>query len=230
MFKSLLASAAAAFLAASLVTTAAAATEDSKKATALLFETPHLASVPAGTKFVYTDERVPSNEKLLGKGFTDEITVDVESDAAAGKKNVVVHLYTGERARDPQRITEMDGNPMLVVFLDNAVGRFQQFAGGDRAYLKHKFSKSIGDESTLTPVKISYNGSEVDGYRVQVKPFENDPARAKMRGFEVAEFSIVISEKIPGFFAKMVANYANTQKDSPTLVDTMTLKGVGDVK
>ena len=65
---------------------------------------------------------------------------------------------------------------------------------------------------------------------MQVKPFENDPARAKMRGFEVAEFSIVISEKIPGFFAKMVANYANTQKDSPTLVDTMTLKGVGDVK
>jgi hypothetical protein len=217
-------------LAVSLAPTAAAATEDSKKATTMLFDTPHIASVPAGTTFIYKNERVPSNEEVLGKGFTDDITVDVESDGAPGKKNVVVKVYSGERARDPQRITDMDGNPMLVVFLDNALGRFQQLAGGDRNYLKHKISKSIGDESTLTPVKISYNGSDVEGYRVQVKPFANDPSRAKMRGFEVAEFSLVISDKIPGHFAQMIANYSNTQKDSPTMVDTMTLQGVGDIK
>jgi hypothetical protein len=141
-----------------------------------------------------------------------------------------VQLYSGERARDPQRITDMDGNPMLVVFLDNALGRFHQLAGGQRNYLKNKISRSIGDDATLTPVKITYNGSEVDGFRVQVKPFANDPSRAKMRGFEAAEFTIVVSEQIPGHFAKMIANYANTQKDSPTLVDTMTLQGVGDIK
>ena len=230
MFKSLVSTVAAALVAVSLATTVAAASEDSKKASNMLFETPHIAAVPAGTKFVYKNERVPSSEQLLGKGFTDDITVDVESDGAPGKKNVVVKLYSGERARDPQRITDMDGNPMLVVFLDNALGRFQQLAGGNRGYLKNKISKSIGDDSTLTPVKISYNGADVDGYRVQVKPFANDPSRAKMRGYEVAEFSIVISDKIPGQFAQMIANYTNTQKDAPTLLDTMTLEGVGAIK
>jgi hypothetical protein len=229
MFKTLLATVTASLLAVFLAATASAS-EDSKKATTMLFDTPHIAAVQPGTKFVYKNERVPSNEQVLGAGFTDDITVDVESDGAPGKKNVVVQLYSGERARDPQRITDMDGNPMLVVFLDNALGRFHQLAGGQRNYLKNKISRSIGDDATLTPVKITYNGSEVDGFRVQVKPFANDPSRAKMRGFEAAEFTIVVSEQIPGHFAKMIANYANTQKDSPTLVDTMTLQGVGDIK
>ena len=230
MLKFLLATATAAAFAAALSSGVAAATEDSKKATAMLFETPHIVDVKPGTKFVYKNVRKPSDEAQLGKGFTDDITVDVESDGAPGKKNVVVKLYTGERARDPNRITDMDGNPMLVVFLDNTLGRFQQLAGGDRGYLKNHFSRSIGEESTLTPVKISYNGADVDGYRIDVKPFANDPARARMRGFENMTVSIVISDKIPGHFAKMTADFANSQKDAATLLDTMTLEGVGDIK
>lgn len=230
MLKSVFAATASVTMAMILSTAAIAASEDAKKATTLLFETPHIASVAPGTKFVYKNERVPSNEQLLGKGFVDDITVAIESDGAPGKKNVVVNLYSGERAREPQHITDMDGNPMLVVFLDNALGRFQQLAGGNRNYLKNKISRSIGDDATLTAVKISYNGADVDGYRVFVKPFANDPSRAKMRGFEDAELSLIISDKIPGFFAKMIANFANTQKDAATLVDTITLTGVGEIK
>lgn len=230
MFKSVFAATAATAMAMILSTAAIAASEDAKKAATLLFETPHIASVAPGTKFTYKNERVPSNEQLLGKGFVDDITVDVESDGAPGKKNVLLKLYSGDRAREPQRITDMDGNPMLVVFLDNALGRFQQLAGGNRNYLKNKISRSLGDDSTLTPVKISYNGADVDGYRVYVKPFANDPSRAKMRGFEVSEFTLVISDKIPGYFAQMVANFANTQKDAATMVDTITLAGVGTIK
>ena len=87
MFKSVLAATAAAAMAMILSTAAIAASEDAKKAATLLFETPHIASVAPGTKFTYKNERVPSNEQLLGKGFVDDITVDVESDGAPGKKN-----------------------------------------------------------------------------------------------------------------------------------------------
>ena len=230
MLKSLVAAATAAVMAVSLTSGVTAATEDSKKATAMLFDTPHIRDVKPGTKFTYKNIRKPSDETQLGKGFTDDITVDIESEGAPGKKNVIVKLYTGERARDPQRITDMDGNPMLVVFLDNTLGRFQQLAGGDRGYLKNHFSRSIGDESTLTPVKIAYNGAEVDGFRVDVKPFAKDAARGRMRGFENTAVSIVISDKIPGHFAKMTADFNNTQKDAATLLDTMTLDGVGEIK
>jgi hypothetical protein len=124
----------------------------------------------------------------------------------------------------------MDGNPMLIVFLDNAVSHFRLLAGGDSAYLKNMFSKNLGDGATIAPVAITYKGQQVDGYRVTATPYANDPAKGKMNGFEGATFTIALSDKIPGYFAKMVSEYTNTNKNSATLEETTTLEGVGDVK
>lgn len=230
MSKSLLSIAAGTVLAVAAATSAGAADGDAKKATDMLFEAKHIVNIAAGTELLYKFERKPSNEKLLGPGYVDDIKVKVESDGVQGKKNVLVEMYSGERKRDPNRITDMDGNPMLIIYLDNALGHFQQLAGGDRAYLKNRFSKGLGEKSTLAPVKISYKGADVDGYRISVSPFADDPSRAKMRGYEGAAFTIVVSDKIPGQFVQMTSNYTNSQKDAPNLVETTTLDGVGAIK
>jgi hypothetical protein len=209
---------------------AAGAAAEIPKPTDILFDRPHIASVPVGTELVYKFERKPSDPKILGEAFTDDIKVKVESDGAPGKKNVLVEMYSGDRARDPQRITDMDGNPMLIVYLDNAVSHFRMLAGGDGAYLKNMFSRYLADGATIAPVTIIYKGQPVDGYRVTATPFANDPAKSKMGGFEGATFTIALSDKIPGYFAKMVSEYTNTDKKAATLEETTTLDGVGDVK
>jgi hypothetical protein len=209
---------------------AAAMAEDMPKPADILFNRPHIASVAAGTVLDYKFVRKPSNEKALGPGFSDDITVKIDSDAAAGKKNVVVQIYSGDRAREPQRITGMDGNPLLIVYLDGAVSHFRQLAGGDSAYLKGMFSRYLASGATVAPVKILYKGQEVSGYQVTATPFANDPARAKMKGFEGATFKIALSDKIPGYLAQMVSNYTSTDKTAPSLVETTTLEGVGEVK
>lgn len=231
MSKTLIRFASAAGLAIALAANATAGAAAAPKATDILFEGKHIAGLAAGTELLYKFERKPSDEKILGAGYKDDITVKVESEGAPGKKNVLVQMFTGERAKDPNRITDMDGNPMLVVFLDTALGHFRLLAGGDPAYLKNRFSSSFTKpEAKVDPVKITYKGADVDGYRVTVAPFESDPSRAKMRGFEVSKFSIILSDKIPGQFAQMISNFANSQKDAPTLEETMTLDGVGGVK
>lgn len=209
---------------------AASAAGETPKPADILFGRPHIASVAPGTELVYKFERKPSDPKVLGDGFTDDIKVKVESDGAPGKKNILVQIYSGDRAREPQRITDMDGNPMLIVYLDSAVSHFRLLAGGDSAYLKNMFSKYLGDGATIAPVTITYKGQQVDGYRVTATPYANDPAKAKMNGFEGATFTIALSDKIPGYFAKMVSEYTNTNKNSATLEETTTLEGVGDVK
>jgi len=220
----------AALAALALLLPAAAHAEDMPKPSDILFNRPHIASVAAGTVLDYKFVRKPSSEKLLGVGFTDDITVKIESDGAPGKKNVLVQMYTGDRAREPQRITDMDGNPMLVVYLDGAVSHFRELAGGDSAYLKHMFSQYLGKGATIAPVKIMYKGQEVDGYQVTATPFADDPARAKMNGFENATFKIALSDKIPGYFAQMVSDYKSSDKSAPSLLETTTLEGVGAVK
>lgn len=218
-------------LAVALAVSASAAADSTPNAVGLLFETKHITGVTPGTELVYKFERKPSDEKLLGPGFNDDIKIKVESEGAVpGKKNVVIEMFSGERARDPNRITDLDGNPMLIVFLDTALGHFQQLAGGDRAYLKNRFSTSFAKDAKIAAVKVSYKGQDVDGYRISVTPFANDPSRAKMRGYQNVEFSLVVSEKIPGHFAQMISNFANQEKTAPTLEERTTLDGVGDVK
>jgi len=213
-----------------LLLPATAGALEAPKPTDILFNRPHISNVAAGTVLDYKFVRKPSNEKLLGPGFTDDITVKVESDATEGKKNVLVQIYTGERARDPQRITGMDGNPMMVVCLDNAVSHFRDLAGGDSAYLKNTFSRYLAQHATIAPVKILYKGEEVDGYEITATPYSDDPAKSKMGGFENATFKIALSDKIPGYLARMIADISNTDKAAPTLLETTTLDGVGDVK
>jgi hypothetical protein len=208
----------------------AVAAPDQKSIPELIFDTKHIAGLPAGTELNYTFERKPSDETRLGAAFKDSITVKVESEAPDNKKNVMLQIYTGERARDPHRITDMDGNPMLVVYLDNAVAHFRDLGGGDRDYLKNTFKRHFIETAKLDTAKIKYKGDEFDGYKVTLSPYANDPARRKMRGYEGATFSIYVSEKIPGFFAKMVSNYTNSNKDSPTLEETTTLDGVEEAK
>jgi hypothetical protein len=220
----------AALAALALLVPATAGAEDMPKPVDILFNRPHIASVSAGTVLDYKFVRKPSNEKLLGAGFSDDIKVTVESDADAGKKNVVVQMYTGDRAREPQRIAGMDGNPILVVCLDTAVSHFRQLAGGDSAYLKNSFSRYLANDATIAPVKISYKGQEVDGYQITATPYSNDASKSKMGGFENATFKIALSDKIPGYLAQMVSDYGNTDKSAPTLIETTTLEGVGEVK
>jgi hypothetical protein len=230
MLKSLTKLAIGTVLAVALAGPVSAAADDLQKIQEVLFDTKHIVNMATGTELTYKFERLPSNDKLLGLGFTDDYKLKIEGDGTAGKKNVVINIFSGDRARDPQHMTDMDGNPILLVFLDTAVGHFQQLASGDRFYFQSKFRKSFKETAKIAPVKISYKGQDVDGYRVTVTPFTDDPSRAKMRGFEPAEFTITISDKIPGQFAQMISNFTNTQKDAPTLVEKTTLDGVGEVK
>lgn len=208
----------------------AIAAESVPSAKDVLFNRAHIAEVAPGTVLDYKFVRKPSDEKMLGAGFSDDIKVTVEGDGAPGKKNVRVDVYSGDRAREPQRITDMDGNPVLVVFLDNAVAHFRQLAGGDGAYLKNMFSQYLGTGATVAPVKISYKGQDVDGYQIKAMPYEKDPAKTRMNGYENAVFTIALSDKIPGYFAEMVSTFKSTDATAPSLIETTTLDGVGEVK
>lgn len=195
-----------------------------------MFEKPHISNLEPGTELVYRFARKPSDEKILGTAFEDDIKVKIESNAEKeGKKNVRIDIYSGDRARDPHRITDMDGNPLLVVYLDNAVAHFRQVAGGDRDYLKNTMKRAMC-KANVERVSINYKGETVPGVRLVITPYKNDPSRNKMRGFEGAKFSIVVSDKIPGVFAKMISDYSNSDKQAPSLYETTTLQGVEEVK
>ncbi len=206
------------------------ASDDVPKPSKVLFDTPHLTNVAAGTKLVYRLEQKVSNEKLLGLPINDTITVAIEKVADDGKRNVNVQVFTGDRARPPQSIAGLTGNPLLVVFLDRAIRNYSMIAGGKTAYLKNRFKTELAKHAKVEPTKITYKGKEVDGYRVSVVPFERDPNRHKMRGYHGSTYSFLVSSAVPGYFVGMDAILESPKDLAPRLEEHIRFTDMGAAK
>jgi hypothetical protein len=207
-----------------------AAAVEVPKATDVLFESKHLANLNKGDEVTYRFQRTVSDEKLLGMPFSDDIKVAVvQAVAENGLRDVTLQVFTGERAREPITETQRTGNPLLVFYLDRAVSNYSLIAGGGRPYLKNRFARSL-QEAKVEPVKIAYNGGEVDGYRVTVAPYAGDPNAAKMQGYEGSLFTLLVSEAVPGQHAEMVSSYSSTIAGAPHLEERITLAGVGGAR
>lgn len=199
-------------------------------ATKVLFETVHLNKLEAGSKLSYRLEQTISNEKLLGPPIKDDITVAIARVSSNGKRDVKVSIFTGERARPVQSITGLTGNPLLVIFLDRAVRNYHRVAGGKIVYLKNRFKIELAKHAKVKATKVSYNGKEVDGYRVSVEPFVRDPSRYKMHGYEGSTFSFVVSKDIPGYFWKLDSVLESPKEMAPRIEEHIRFASVGGVK
>jgi hypothetical protein len=208
----------------------AAAAAQSPSATELIFDHAHLSNTKAGDEIVYNFERKVSDEKLGGAGFKDEIKLKIEEADKEGKKNIALKIFTGERGREEQKITELTINPVFVVGMQQAIASFRLMAGGDLSYLKRRFGLNVRDKSKIVTVKFDYKGQTVDGYKIDVAPFESDPNMAKMKGYDVSEFTFIVSVGVPGEIAEMVSTTRSSSKDSVSLIERTTLAGYGGMK
>ena len=219
-----------AVLAALVAPLAALAGPANPTAVDVLFETKHLANCGQGQDLAYRFQRAVSRPELLGQPFSDDIHLAVKAVNADGSRNLIMSVFTGERARDPLPVPDMNGNPLLVLFLDRAVNNYHSLAGGAQPYIKQQIRAALRDKAKVEPVKLDYQGKTVDALRVSVVPFIGDPNAAKMSGYEGSEFTFVVSNDVPGQFATMVSKYESGLKDSPRLEESITLAGVGEVK
>lgn len=196
------------------------------KATDLIFEQRHLSNVEPGKTIGYKFERTVSDPQILGQSFTDDITLKVAADQADGKKDLELQIYTGDRARDLQKLEKFSINPVFAVFFSQAVSTFNQLAGGQVNYLQSVFSNGWL-KAKVEPIKVTYNGKEVDAYRISMTPFAGDKYESKMQGWEGAKYDVIVSKDVPGQIVDLLAKYHNRYPPAKLkLSERITLAGV----
>ncbi len=203
-----------------------AAAADAPKATDLIFEQRHLANVETGKTIDYKFNRTSSDPKILGIGFSDDITLKVGAEKEDGKKDLELQIYTGERARDLQKLEKFSINPVFAVFFSQSVSTFNQLAGGQVNYLQKSFSDGW-QKAKVEPIKVTYNGKQVDAYRISMTPYAGDKYESKMQGWEGATYEVIVSKDVPGEIVDLVAKYHN--RYPPALLklsERITLDGV----
>jgi hypothetical protein len=205
---------------------ASAVAAETPKATDLIFESKHLDNLGAGSEVKYNFERKPTDPKVLGVGFTDDITLKVADEKDDGRKDLELQIYTGERARDLQKLEKFSINPVFAVYFSQAVSTFSQLAGGQVNYLQRAFSDGWL-KAKVDPIKVNYKGKEVEAYRISMTPFVGDKSEAKMQGWEGAKYDVIVSDAVPGDIVDLLATYHNRYPPAKLrLTERITLDGV----
>ncbi len=210
---------------------AAAIAADPPKATDIIFEQKHLANIDPGKEVDYKFNRTVSNPDMLGQPFSDSITLKVTGMKPTGEKDVDLQIYTGDRARDLQKLPDLTINPVFLVYFNQAVNTFHQLAGGQQPYLTRVFSEGFKNKAKVEPIKVDYNGKKIDAYRVSMAPFIGDQSESKMQGWEGAEYVLVISDQVPGQIVDLISKYKNKYDDKDLrLVERTTLDGASGLE
>jgi len=206
------------------------ATAADEKATDLIFEHKHLANVEAGKTIDYKFSRTVTDPQILGQAFNDDITLKVVSDKEDGKKDLDLQIYTGERARDLQKLEKFSINPVFAVYFSQAIATFNQLAGGQTNYLQKSFSDGWL-KAKVDPVKVTYNGKEVDAFHISMTPYVGDKYESKMQGWEGAKYDVIVSKDVPGEIVDLLATYHNRYPPAKLkLTERITLAGVSGLE
>jgi hypothetical protein len=63
----------------------------------------------------------------------------------------------------------------------------------------------------------------VEGFKVTMVPFENDPNKHKMQGYEKSAFSFTFSKDVPGYFYELDSNIFSSQAGTASMKDRVVL-------
>lgn len=220
---------ASAALCLTLLPIAAVAAAADQKAAPILFESRQLDLIDKGAEVTYRFEKTGSDERLVGKNYTDDIRLGVAKVGEKGEREVIFKVFTGDNARDPQNWPDLTINPLFIWYLDRAVTTFNSLAGGNRMYLKYKMREALAN-AEAEAIKVDYNGQSIDAFKVAIAPFAEDPSASKMQGFHKSAFTIVVSNQVPGYFVDLQSNFVSTQAAGPELKEHVKVVGMGEAK
>ncbi|MBB3770205.1 hypothetical protein FHS55_000791 [Angulomicrobium tetraedrale] len=211
----------AALLVSALLSGAALA---SPTATELFFDTPYLSRVPAGTTLDYIYKHVTARPDL-GESFDETLAmkVDAAPDDAAGRiANVVIHR--GDKEGEAGPFPTRNGNPISLVLLERDVKEIALLTKGSPFYLRNRLRDHLAG-GTVEPARFSFEGHEVEGWKLTMSPFAQDPNKDKLLELVDRRYEFIYSEAVPGgLYAIRVITPA--KDGAANLIDTsLTLTG-----
>lgn len=172
----------------------------------LLFETPHMRAVQPGATLRYVHVRAADPALGVGPDFHQVIALEMGQAQAA--------RFTLDAEGAPRVYPVADGvpgNPLLMVFLENALRTVARATGGSATYLRNRIRYALRDG-----IAVGADGA------LTIHPFENDANRAKMGPFGDLEMRFEVAESRPGMIVAMRARAGDA--DRPAYLEEIRLE------
>lgn len=157
----------------------------------------HLTLLPDKAVLVY-DYRYDGS--LLERPFDDDVLLDFSRHSGDAGFDVDARLFPKSRKLDIGPITATAVNPILLIFFQRDATQMSDGTGGSQHYFRNSIRRALQtpDADSARAVTITVDGQELAAREITVRPFVNDPNRARLRAFADKTYRFVVSAAVPG--------------------------------
>jgi hypothetical protein len=187
----------------------------------------HLKNIKQSSVLTYRLHQVGKPEET----YDDSAKVSIKAATSKTSKQVDVDYLSGTNKVALPDISDAQGNPVILYFLEKDVRDMHRIVGGQEAYFRKRIRLALADTAEVHPVTVTYNGHAFAGSEVRIFPYANDPLRQRFGDYYKKSYVFTISDQVPGGVYQIRTQVDNPKiiaPDAPPLMQTtLTLSSVG---
>lgn len=163
----------------------------------LFFDAPYLSRIEPGSTINYAYKHATTEAKL-GDSFEEKLEMKVSAPAEDPKQRIAeVDIWRGDRHTEAGPFPTMNGNPISLILLERDVKEMAQLTKGSPFYIRNRVRDHIAT-GTVTPATFNYDGRSVEGWKLSMTPFAEDPNKDKLAELSGRRYEFLFSDAVPG--------------------------------
>ena len=157
----------------------------------------HLSLLPDKAVLVY-DYRYDGS--LLERPVDDDVLLDFTRHGGDAGFDVDASLFPKTRGLSIGPIAATAANPLLLIFFQRDATQMSGGTGGSQHYFRNSIRRALQtpDADSARDITITVGGVDLAATEITVRPFVQDPNRARLRAFADKTYRFVVSAAVPG--------------------------------
>jgi len=181
--------------------------------TDLLFVEGIFIDLPDGQAISYDHQRTGAESPDFVPITDGRITLLTGPTAnSAGERSLSLTVEASVMRREIVDFPVSGGNPVLMVLLESAVRSMATISGGSPFYIRNRIKDSLRTGGEATSGSRDFGGRTIAVQEVTLRPFAQDPNRARMGAFADLTLRFVVSDAVPGHFLMLSADTPDQAK------------------
>jgi hypothetical protein len=191
----------------------------------LLFMTPHLQEVQPPSRLHYAFRK----SGTLEQGFSDTVDVDITAGTDGSKKGAT-RFFSGTRRVDFPPIEHVEGNPVLLFYLDREVREMSRLTHGAPIHFQKMMRTALAGSAQIKNVDIRFDGRSLPAQQITITPYLADPNRERFEQLAAKKYVFTLCDGIPGHVYQLrafVPAASGSSKDEAVIDETLTFQSAG---
>lgn len=161
----------------------------------LVYDRAHLSNTRAGQEIVYGYRSELAPDEIID----DRVVLKVSKAHEDNRRDVALEFLSAERRMFLPEFTAFRGNPVIIAMLEHIAQNLGRATGGGVLYFRNRIRDALATHKvSIEAVETVFNGQTVNATRISFMPFVGDSYLAQQPEYTAANFSILLSDHVPG--------------------------------